>query len=163
MIFFTIYLLLGCLLVKISNITNMSWCHIYYIASVILYIYSGYVAASEYYVSARATCPSINAPCHNLSYYIAYYRYYFTDNTIFYFREGTHTLQDTLKIINVCNIILQGLGNIKQSFHKTVMYTSVIICNYSSNIKFSSSILLKSLTIANCGGFYNHMQTNVSI
>ena len=168
MIFFTIYLLLGCLLVKISNITNMSWCHIYYITSVILYIYSGYVAASEYYVSAGATCPYINAPCNNLSYYTAYYRSYFTDNTVFYFLEGTHTLQDTLKIINVSNITLQGLGNIKQSFHKTVMQsTSVIICNYSSNIgiKFSSNrdILLKSLTIANCGGFYSRIQTNVSL
>ena len=168
MIFFTIYLLLGCLLVKISNITNMSWCHIYYITSVILYIYSGYVAASEYYVSAGATCPYINAPCHNLSYYTAYYRSYFTDNTVFYFLEGTHTLQDTLKIINVSNITLQGLGNIKQSFHKTVMQsTSVIICNYSSNIgiKFSSNrdIVLKSLTIANCGGFYSRIQTNVSL
>ena len=146
----------------------MSWCHIYYIASVILYIYSGYVAASEYYVSAGATCPYINAPCHNLSYYTAYYRSYFTDNTVFYFLEGTHTLQDTLKIINVSNITLQGLGNIKQSFHKTVMQsTSVIICNYSSNIgiKFSSNrdIVLKSLTIANCGGFYSRMQTNVSL
>ena len=40
----------------------MSWCHIYYITSVILYIYSGYVTASEYYVSAapyKVSSPSV--------------------------------------------------------------------------------------------------------
>ena len=138
----------------------MSWCHIYYITSVILYIYSGYVTASEYHISAAPNgedCPSNNTSCHSLSYYIANYSSYFTDDAIFYFLEGTHTLQGILNISNVSNITLQGLGHIEQGFHETVMQsTSVIRCSNntrSAGIQFSNSsdIVLKSLIIANCG------------
>ena len=136
----------------------MSWCHIYYITSVILYIYSGYVTASEYYVSAAPNgedCPT-NTSCHSLSYYIANYSSYFTDNAIFYFLEGTHTLQGILNISNVSNITLQGLGHIEYGFHEVVMQsTSVIRCSnkHRTGIQFTSSskVVLEMLTIANCG------------
>ena len=147
----------------------MSWCHIYYITSVILYIYSEYVTASEYYVSPAPNgedCPTY-LPCHNLSYYIADYASYFTDDAIFYFLEGTHTLQGILNISNVSNITLQGLGHIEQGFHETVMQsTSVIRCSDSNStgIQFTSSndVVLKSLTIANCE-FNWHLHYNVSL
>ena len=134
----------------------MSWCHI---TSVILYIYSGYVTASEYYVSATPNgvpCPTTDRPCHNLSHYVADYSSYFTDDTIFYFLEGTHTLQGILEITNISNITLQGLGHIEQGFHETVMQsTSVIMCSdYNrGGILFTNNadVVLKSITIANCG------------
>ena len=140
----------------------MSWCHIYYITSVILYIYSGYVTASEYYVSAAPNGEDCVAdlPCHNLSYYIANNASYFTDDAIFYFLEGTHTLQGILNISNVSNITLQGLGHIEQGFHETVMQsTSVIRCsdsNRAAGIQFisRSHVVLKSLTIVNCGLYW---------
>ena len=136
----------------------MCWCHIYYITSVILYIYSGYVTASEYYVSADPNgedCPT-NTSCNNLSYYIANYSSYFTDDTIFYFLEGTHTLQGILNISNVSNITLQGLGHIEYGFHEIVMQsTSLIRCSnkHRAGIQFTSSskVVLEMLTIANCG------------
>ena len=146
--------------------TTSSWCHIYYITSVILYIFSGYVTANEYYVTAAPNgvhCPTTDLPCHNLSYYVADYSSYFTDDTIFYFLEGTHFLQGTLEISGVSNIILQGLGHIGQSFHETVMQsTSVIMCsddNKAAGIKFTNSrnILMKMLTIAKC-----RYHTNIS-
>ena len=89
----------------------MSWCHIYHITSVILilYIYSGYVTASEYYDSADPNgelCPRTDLPCHNLSHYTGDYAIYSTDDTIFYFLEGTYTLQGTLEISGVSNITL---------------------------------------------------------
>ena len=137
----------------------MSWCHIYYITSVILYIYSGYVTASEYYVSAAPNgvpCPRTHLPCHKLSHYTDDYTSYFTDDTIFYFLEGTHILQDTLEISGVSNITLQGLGHIEQGFHETVMQsTSIIRLNgYNSSyilFTYSTDIVLKLLTIANYG------------
>ena len=53
-----------------------------------------------------------------------------TDDTIFYFLEGTHALQGTLEINSVSNITLQGLGDVEQGFHETVMQsTSVIMSN----------------------------------
>ena len=115
---------------------NIRWCHIYYITSVILCIFSGYVIASEYYVFAAPNgvpCPTTNLPCHNLSYYVADYSSYFTDDTTFYFLEGTHTLQGILNIMNISNITLEGLGHIEQGFHETVMQsTSVIRCSDSN-------------------------------
>ena len=137
----------------------MSWCHIYYITSVILYIYSGYVTASEYYVSAAPNgvpCRRTRLPCHKLSHYTDDYTSYFTDDTIFYFLEGTHILQGTLEISGVSNITLQGLGHIEQGFHETVMQsTSIIRLNgYNSSyilFTYSTDIVLKLLTIANYG------------
>ena len=148
----------------------MSWCHIYFITSVILYIYSGYVTASEYYVSAAPNgedCPSTNLPCYDLSYYFADYASYFADDAIFYFLNGTHTLQGILNINNASNIILQGLGHIEQGFHETVMQsTSVISCSDWKEtgilVTSSSNVVLKSLTIANCG-FHWHQYYSVSL
>ena len=116
--------------------TIITWCHIYYIyyiTSVILYIFSGYVTANDYYDSAATngvSCPTTDLPCHNLSNYVADYSSYFTDDTIFYFLEGTHDLQGILEITNISNITLQGLGHIEQGFHETVMQsTSIIMCS----------------------------------
>ena len=150
----------------------MSWCHIYYITSVILYIYSGYVTASEYYVSAAPngeSCSSTGLPCHDLSYYTDDYASYFTDDTVFYFLEGTHTLQNKLEISGVSNITLQGLGHIEQGFHETVKQsTSVIRCGpyTSGGMMFSNStqVVLILLTITNCvfkGN--NELQTNIGL
>ena len=150
----------------------MSWCHIYYITSVILYIYSGYVTASEYYVSAAPngeSCSSAEQPCHNLSYYIANFTSYFTDDTVFYFLEGTHTLQNKLEISGVSNITLQGLGHIEQGFHETVKQsTSVIRCGpyTSGGMMFSNStqVVLILLTVTNCMFKGNsEFQTNIGL
>ena len=137
-----------------------------------MYIYSGYVTASEYYVSAAPngeSCPSIHLHCHNLSYYTNDFASYFTDDTVFYFLEGTHTLQDKLEISGVSNITLQGLGHIEQGFHETVMQsTSVIRCGpyTSGGMIFSNStqVVLTLLTITNCvfkGN--NELQTNIGL
>ena len=98
------------------------------------------------------------------------YTSYFTDDAIFYFVEGIHTLQGTLEISSVSNITLQGLGHVEQGFHETVMQsTSVIRCSdyNSSGIQFTNStnVVLRSLTIVKCGVFYNnsYQQTNVSL
>ena len=148
----------------------MSWCHIYYIISILPYIYSEYVTASEYYVSAAPngeSCPSTDLPCHNLSYYIADYAFYFTDNSIFYFLNGTHSLQVTLEINNVSNITLKGLGYLQQGFNEAVMQsTSVIMCSDKKRVGIQinscSDVVLKLLTITNCG-FNWHPDYSVSL
>ena len=143
---------------SVESVAVMSSCHIYYITLLILCIYSRYVTASEYYVTADSNgvfCNWHGLPCHNLSYYVVDFKSYFTNDTIFYFLEGTHTLQGTLEISGVSNITLYGLGDVEQGFHETVMQsTSVIMCsdNRRAGIKFTSStaVTVKSLTITNC-------------
>ena len=148
----------------------MSWYQFCYIVSVILYIYNEHITASEYYVSTpngEPCPPTTDIRCHNLSFYSDDY---FTDDTIFYFLEGTHTLQRTLEINDVSNLTLQGLGHIEQGFHKTVMQsTSVIMCNDDTRgcmaFKDSSEVILKFLTIANCKFeiLVRFIPTNVSL
>ena len=141
-----------------APIAIISWCHIYYITSIMLYIFSGHVTATEYYVSAAPQgipCPTTDFPCHKLSYYVADCSSYFTDDTIFYFLEGTHTLQGILEITNISNITLQGQGHVEQGFHETVMQsTSVISCSDNKRagiqITTSNGTVMKSLAIANC-------------
>ena len=63
---FTLFLLIEQLP---SKSVIMSWCHIYYITSVLMYIYSGYVTTSEYYVSAASngeSCPHTHLPCFDM-------------------------------------------------------------------------------------------------
>ena len=143
--------------------------------SVILYIYSGYVTASEYYVSAAPN----GVPClpiyqiyhktHNLSYYASDYMSFFTKDAIFSL-EGAHTLQGTLNISNVNNITLKRLGHIEQGSHETIMQsTSVIRCsdNNRAGIAFinNRNVVIKSLTIANSGfdTYISGIQINVSL
>ena len=104
------------------------------------------VTASEYYVSAPngEPCPhTIDLPCHNLSFYSDDY---FTDDTIFYFLEGTHTLQRTLEINNVSNLTLQGL--------KTVSHLPQLQCSGNKNgILFTNTndVHISDLLIGECG------------
>ena len=67
--------------------------------------------AAEYYVTVGENgsgCPGDAAACHNLSYYVNNTDKYFTDDTVFYFMEGTHVLDSKLQISDVVNITLQG-------------------------------------------------------
>ena len=105
------------IVLSFEHIAIMNWCHIYYTISIILVstvdmvlplnIMSLYIAPNE------IPFPPTDLPCHNLSFYVADYTSFFTNDTIFYFLEGTHILQGTLNISNVSNITLQGLGHIE--------------------------------------------------
>ena len=66
--------------------------------------------ATEYYVTVGnddSGCPD-DAVCHSLSYYVKNTYNYFTNDTVFYFLEGTHVLDSSLHISGVVNITLQG-------------------------------------------------------
>ena len=118
--------------------------------------------ALEYYISAPdgTPCPNdVGHPCHSLSFYGSN-SLYFTNNSIFYFLEGTHKLHHPLTIENVYNLTFQGQGHIEQGFHETVMQsTSIIYCIFPITtldargglfITKSYSITLKQITITNC-------------
>ena len=104
------------------------------------------VTASEYYVSAPngEPCPAtIDLPCHNLSFYSDDY---FTDDTIFYFLEGTHTLQRTLKINGVSNLTLQGL--------ESALHLPQLQCTgNNSGLLFANTndVNISNLLIVKCG------------
>ena len=74
---------------------------------VVLY-YCTTVSTDQYYVVAT-DCQPGDGECHPLSFYVAHSSSYFTDNTIFYFKEGIHTVMDQIiYVIGVQNVSFIG-------------------------------------------------------
>ena len=73
---------------------------------VVIY-YCTTVSTDQYYVVAT-DCQPADGECHPLSFYVAHSSSYFTDNTIFYFKEGIHTLMDHIYLIGVQNVSFIG-------------------------------------------------------
>ena len=73
---------------------------------VVLY-YCTTVSTNQYYVVAT-DCQPADGECHQLSFYVAHSSSYFTDNTIFYFKEGTHTLMDRIYLTGLQNVSFIG-------------------------------------------------------
>ena len=110
-------------------------------------------AAEVYNVTSRndeTDCPP-QGKCQTLSYYTRNASQYFHDNADFRFSEGIHMLEGSLVINGISNISLVG----KSENDTTTTTATVITCiNESGNIVFSnysSSIIIKFITIKNCG------------
>ena len=73
---------------------------------VVLY-YCTTVSTDQYYVVAT-DCQPADGECHPLSFYVAHSSSYFTDNTIFYFKKGTHTVMDHIYLTGVQNVSFIG-------------------------------------------------------
>ena len=110
---------------------------------------------ADYYVSSPngMPCPE-NVICHNLSFYIVQKNSYFTNDTVFYFLEGTHVLEQQLLLPGLQNVTFKGIGNIEQGFDETVSQSTVILtCNEGiGGVVFLSckNIDIKGITINNC-------------
>ena len=78
----------------------------------VLYYCTTVSTDSQYYVVAENTtdCQPADGECHPLSFYVTRSSSYFTNNnTIFYFKNGTHTLTDGINITGVHNVSFIGL------------------------------------------------------
>ena len=96
--------------------------------------------------------------CRNLTFYTADIDEYFTDDTIFYFLDGTHILDiDVLiEITDVNNLTFQAIDNeIERSDYDTLMIsTTQIKCSSASGgfmFQNSSNILIHGLSFIGCG------------
>ena len=102
---------------------------------VVLY-YCTTVSTDQYYVVAT-DCQPADGECHPLSFYVAHLSSYFTDNTIFYFKEGTHILMDQINVTGVQNVSFIGSNQyviINSTFpHDHILYiyncTNISIVN----------------------------------
>ena len=65
------------------------------------------VSTDQYYMVAENTtdCQPSDGECHPLSFYVANSSSYFTDNTIFYFKKGTHDHMLMDEIDGIQNVI----------------------------------------------------------
>ena len=104
------------------------------------------VSTDQYYVVAENTndCQPADGECHPLSFYVAHSSSYFTDNTIFYFKDGTHTVMDGINITGVQNVSFIGL-NQHVMIHVTVFdHTPFYIYN-CANISIVNIIILPGI------------------
>ena len=119
----------------------------------VLFLFLVLSSASVYYVSAPngTPCPDGNdIVCHNLSFYIR--NAYFTDHTIFYFMEGTHTIEDDILIETYMNVSLESFPSQNNINEQNERHQLECDDDEEIGIKIinSSNILLRGLTILSC-------------
>ena len=120
--------------------------------------FSGLGHCEEYYVSPTTLeCADNPQPCDSFLFYFNNSQQYFVDDSIFYFMEGTHILDELLAIRNVNNLTLEGLNyTLEDGFHETVRQSTVVItCQESSSgiLFFNSSLVsIIGIRITNCRG-----------
>ena len=102
------------------------------------------VSSNQYYVVAENTtdCQPGDGECHPLSFYLANSSSYFTDNTIFYFKEGTHSLvRYNINLVRVQNVSLVGL-NQHVIINSTEVFAFTPIYINSTNISIVNITIL---------------------
>ena len=110
---------------------------------VVLY-YCTTVSSDQYYVVAT-DCQPGDGECHPLSFYVAHSSSYFTDNTIFYFKEGIHTVMDQIiYVIGVQNVSFIG-SNQYVVINSTFPYNNTI--GNAFNIYYCTNISIVNITI----------------
>ena len=106
---------------------------------VVLY-YCTTVSTDQYYVVAT-DCQPADEECHPLSFYVAHSSSYFTDNTIFYFKEGTHTLMDHIYLTGVQNVSFIG-SNQYVIINSTFRYSYPLYIYNCTNISILNITIL---------------------
>ena len=96
--------------------------------------------ATEYYVSAAdgPPCPT-NTTCHPLSFYVDQSDRYLTNDTVIYFLEGTHILDQPLNVSNTRNLTLMGLGpilTVQEAYYTRIQPTAVLRSRNTSSDEF---------------------------
>ena len=103
------------------------------------------VSTDQYYVVAENTtdCQPSDGECHPLSFYVANSSSYFIDDTIFYFKEGTHSLvRYNINLIRVQNVSLVGLNqHVVINSTEVYRYTPIFI-NSCINISIVNITIL---------------------
>lgn len=102
--------------------------------------------ADEYYVSSSTSGPCPVVECYNLSYYVSASDQYFTDDTILYFMEGTHLIEDQLMIVisDVTNLTLAG-------WNTSGVYIECLGGRGGMGFFQCTDITLTDITISGCG------------
>ena len=131
-------------------------------AVLVIYMYIMYVSfavtASEYYIRPKAggLCPS-GQTCHTIDDIADQPEVYLSSNTVLYFMEGAHILEQRQLVLvdNVSNVTLKGLGSLEQGFHETVTLLTVVVqcVNASGGLAFidSKDISIKGIMFKDCG------------
>ena len=123
---------------------------------VVLY-YCTTVSTDQYYVVAT-DCQPADGECHPLSFYVAHSSSYFTDNTIFYFKKGTHTLMDHINLTGVQNVSFIG-SNQYVIINSTFPYGNPLYIYNCTNISILNfTILCEKCDIKfNVEHYYNNI------
>ena len=98
------------------------------------------VSTDQYYVVAT-DCQPADGECHPLSFYVAHSSSYFTsNNTIFYFKEGTHTLMDGINSTGTQNVSFIGLN-------QYVIINSTLCYNIPFHVYSCTNINIVNITV----------------
>ena len=113
----------------------------------------------EFYVHPNGNssqCPADGTTCLTLYEYVASIEpgALLGNASIYYFLPGIHSLNITANLINGTNITFQGMGEMREGPHETVLESPAVIhCdeNITIHIEIFLSVQLSNLTLKNCG------------
>ena len=105
---------------------------------VVLY-YCTTVSTDQYVVATD--CQPADGECHSLSFYVAHSSFYFTDNTIFYFKEGIHTVVAKMYVTGVQNVSFIGL-NQQVIINSMLQHGNPFYINNCTNISIANVTIL---------------------
>ena len=120
---------------------------VFFLIALSLLLAPGADLATTYYVkpSGSSDCPS-GLPCETLDHYVSNATRYFTDNTVFTFLPGIHSLSSSTEINSVTNVTLHGSSEVYAD-------NPIIKCTDSSGLIFTHSMEIKIayLSFVSCG------------
>ena len=101
-------------------------------------------------------CPADGTTCLTLYEYVASIEpgALLGNASIYYFLPGIHSLNVTANLINGTNVTFQGMGEMREGPHETVLESPAVIhCdeNITIHIEIFLSVQLSNLTLKNCG------------
>uniref|UniRef100_A0A1X7UT00 Uncharacterized protein n=1 Tax=Amphimedon queenslandica TaxID=400682 RepID=A0A1X7UT00_AMPQE len=103
-------------------------------------------------------CPN-DSPCLTLDEYMCSTEPTpFSVGSVFYYLPGTHSLNSSIDVVRRLNISFQGIGEMKEGPHETVLESPVVIqCAKDVTVAFAicDNIQIGNLTFKGCGRVFN--------
>lgn len=136
-----------------SSIIKMAVGHL---TVLLLVIVITQVTSTEYYIILTSgSCPP-GQTCHTIDILANQSKEYLTSDTVLYFVEGTHILEERQLVLvdDVSNLTLKGLGSMEQGFHETMMVSTVVVqCVNGGGFAFNGSndVTIEGITFKDCG------------
>ena len=117
----------------VASVVSVTMCSTKLLFTVLVVLYYCTTVSTDQYYVVATDCQPADGECHPLSFYVAHSSSYFIDNTIFYFKEGTHTVMDYINLTGIQNVSFIG-SNRRAIINSTFPYCNTLYIYNCTNI-----------------------------
>ena len=138
----------------VASVISVTMCSTKLLFTVLVVLYYCTTVSTDQYYVVATDCQPANGKCHPLSFYVAHSSSYFTDNTIFYFKEGTHTVMDQIYVTGVQNVSFIG-SNQYVIINSTFRYSYPLYIYNCTNISVVNITILCEICDIHVHDYYD--------